>query len=66
MPQAPPNRGPLLDADAVRAMIGGAEPPSLDWVYAHVPNKVKISHRCVRWFEADVLAWLEGMRCRTA
>lgn len=64
MPSPPPNRGPLLDAETVRRMIGGADGPSLDWIYANVPHKVKISHRCVRWFEADVKAWLEDA-CRT-
>lgn len=60
MPQPPADRGRLIDAIAIRAMIGGTHPPSLIWIYANVPGKRKLSHRCVRWFENDVRAWLEG------
>lgn len=60
----PPDRGRLLDAAQVQELIGGDPPPSLDWIRAHVPYKMKLSHRCVRWWEHDVLNWLEGLRDR--
>ena len=56
----PPRRDKLLDARQVQHMIGGQPPPSLDWVYNNVPGKLKLSHRCVRWYENDVLEWLRG------
>ena len=62
IPKAPPNRGRLLSAAQVRELISGEDPPSLDWIYAHVPHKMKLSQRCVRWYECDVLAWLEELR----
>lgn len=59
-PQAPPNRGRLLTVDEVREQVGGDV--STDWIYANVPHKVKLSHRCVRWYEYDIRDWLEGLR----
>lgn len=61
LPQAPADRGRLLDAAQVQALIGGTTPPSIVWIYAHVPGKRKLSHRCVRWYEREVNAWLEGL-----
>jgi predicted DNA-binding transcriptional regulator AlpA len=58
VPPAPVHRGRLIDAETVRAKIGGAKPPSLDWIRANVPGKRKYSHRCVRWYEDEVNAWL--------
>lgn len=60
LPQPEPDRGRLIDAAAIQQLIGGAHPPSLIWIYANVPKKRKLSHRCVRWFEEDVKAWLRG------
>lgn len=60
IPKPPPDRGRLLTADDVRAMIGGGV--ALEWVYANVPHKLKISYRMVRWYEDDVRDWLEGLR----
>ena len=61
IPQPPPNRGKLLDAEGVRALFAVAKPPSLDWIYVHVPNKVKMGRRSY-WFEADIRQWLEEQR----
>lgn len=59
-PTPPPARGRWLTVDDVRALL--ANQVSRDWTYANVPHKVKMSHRCVGWWEYDVLAWLEGLR----
>lgn len=61
LPKVLADRGRLLDAAQVQVLIGGTVPPSLDWIYAHVPGKHKLSHRCVRWFENDIRLWLEGL-----
>lgn len=55
----PPNRGRLLAAAQVAELIGGVSPA---WVRRTVPAKVCMGHSTVRWFESDVLAWLEGRR----
>lgn len=57
---APAPRGRLIDAEAIRAKIGGTKPPSLDWIRANVPGKKKYGHRTCRWLEPDVDAWLFG------
>jgi predicted DNA-binding transcriptional regulator AlpA len=49
-----------LTVDDVRAILGNRV--SREWVYTHVPHKVKVSHRVVGWWEADVRAWLEELR----
>lgn len=61
LPQPPVDRGPMIDAAAIQALIGGNHPPSEKWIYDNVPGKRKLSHRCVRWFRNDVLAWLGGL-----
>ena len=60
IPKPPPDRGSLLTVDEVRAIVG--DQVSRIWVYRHVPHRVKLSYRVVRWYEADVRAWLEGLR----
>lgn len=60
IPQPPPNRGKLLDAAGVQAMFA-VHPPSLDWIWVHVPHKIKIGRRSY-WYELDVKAWLEELR----
>jgi hypothetical protein len=57
--EAPPDRGDLLDAAGVAALIPGV---SAAWVRRHVPHKVTLGHSTVRWFEGDVRAWLESRR----
>jgi predicted DNA-binding transcriptional regulator AlpA len=39
--------------------IGNVSPA---WVRRNVPHKVTLGHSTVRWFEADVVAWLEMRR----
>ncbi len=51
-------RGRLLTAAEVSQIIGR----SAGWVKAHVPHKVSIGHRTVRWYELDVKVWLESQR----
>jgi len=55
----PPDRGRLLDAAGVAALIGNV---SAAWVRRHVPHKLVLGHSTVRWYEADVRAWLEMRR----
>jgi predicted DNA-binding transcriptional regulator AlpA len=58
---APEKRGPLLtDADVAKLLkLDNPESESVrKWVRANVPNKKRIGHNTVRWFEADVLTWV--------
>jgi predicted DNA-binding transcriptional regulator AlpA len=55
----PPDRGRLLTADQVGALIGGVSPA---WVRRNVPNKLALGHSTVRWYELDVRQWLESRR----
>jgi len=58
---APPNRGQLLDAAEVAArLFAGRVKPR--WVMEHVPCKVRLGHRTVFFYEADVREWLERHR----
>jgi predicted DNA-binding transcriptional regulator AlpA len=56
--EAPKSRGRLLTAAQV-AEILGLRP---DWVKRNVPGKVTLGHSTVRWFELDVIAWLNSKR----
>jgi predicted DNA-binding transcriptional regulator AlpA len=49
----------LLTPAEVAAIIGGV---SEAWVRRTVPGKVRLGHSTVRWFEADMRAWLDGCR----
>lgn len=60
IPKPPPDRGKWLTVDDVRAMLGNQV--SREWVYDNVPNKVKVSHRVVGWWEYDVRDFLEARR----
>ena len=55
----PPDRGRLLTPAEVAELIGGVSPA---WVRRNVPYKVPLGHSTVRWFEDDVLSWLESRR----
>ena len=57
--EPPPNRGRLLNAQQVAELIGNV---SAVWVRRNVPHKLTLSHSTVRWFECDVLDWLERLR----
>jgi len=59
-PGPPPNRGRLLTAGQVAELIGGDV--SAAWVRRNVPHKLTLGHSTVRWYEADVRAWLESRR----
>ena len=50
---------PLLDATQVAELIGKVSP---EWVRRNVPGKLDLGHSTKRWFEADILAWLESQR----
>lgn len=52
----PPDRGALLTPEEVAALIGGDV--STAWCRAHVPQKIRLGHRTVRWYEHDVRNWL--------
>ncbi|MGQ0701983.1 MAG: helix-turn-helix transcriptional regulator [Gemmatimonadales bacterium] len=59
-PLAPPlDRGRLLTPAQVAELIGEV---SEAWVRRNVPHKVTLGHSTVRWYEADVRAWLESRR----
>lgn len=51
-------RGRLLTAVEVSQIVGR----SAGWVKVHVPHKVRLGHRTVRWYEIDVKLWLESQR----
>lgn len=53
--ELPADRGRLLTAEAIVALIGGISPA---WVRRHVPGKLRLGQRTVRWYEGDVLAWI--------
>ncbi len=57
-PELPPNRGRLLTPADVAAIVGRSEA----WCRRNVLGKLALGRRTVRWWEADVLAWLEAQR----
>ena len=57
--EPPPDRGSLLAPAEVVELVGGV---SEAWVRKYVPHKIPLGHRTVRWYEADVRAWLESRR----
>ena len=58
-PAPPVDRGPLLSPEAVAALIGGVSPT---WVRRNVPKKLALGQRTVRWYQRDVLEWLDSKR----
>jgi hypothetical protein len=57
----PPPRGRLLSAEQVAMeLLHGSVGPA--WVRRHVPHGVRLGHSTVRWFEADVVWWIEARR----
>ena len=58
IPDPPPDRGRLLAPDDLAAMLG----VSPMWARKHIPHKLSLGHRTVRWYEYDVMAWLESNR----
>jgi len=57
VPLPPPNRGRLLTAAQVAETIGSV---SSAWVRRYVPHKLRLGHSTVRWYEHDVLTWIES------
>lgn len=57
----PPDRGRLMTAAeiATELMRGSVSPT---WVRRHVGYKVRLGHRTVLWYEADVRAWMDQQR----
>ena len=54
----PPYRGRLLRVEEVHTLIDGAF--SVDWIYKNLmAGRRKLSPRCVRWREWDVIEWVE-------
>ncbi len=49
-------RGPLLTPQAVADLIGGVTEA---WVRRNVPAKLRLGQRTVRWYQQDVLDWIE-------
>lgn len=56
----PPQRGRLLTAREVAERLGGAVSPR--WVLEHVRPRVELHPYRIRWWEADVEAWLASRR----
>ncbi len=54
----PIERGRLLTAAEVSQIVRR----SAGWVKVHVPHKIRLGHRTVRWYEIDVKLWLESQR----
>ena len=58
----PVDRGPLL-TDVEVARLLKLENPEAEstrrWVREKIPGKKRLGHHTVRWFQADVLAWVE-------
>lgn len=55
----PEHRGRLLDAQQVADLIGGV---MASWVRRNMPGKLNLGHSTKRWWEADVLAWIQSRR----
>lgn len=58
IPEPPPDRGRLLKPKEVAEMVGRSE----SWVRRNVPHKIRLGHSTVKWYELDVLLWLEERR----
>ena len=57
----PPPRGRLLTAEQVATdLLAGAHSPA--WVRRHVRPKLALGHSTVRFYETDVVAWIEQQR----
>jgi len=57
----PPDRGRLLTAAQVAAELF-SRTVSPAWVRRHVSYKIVLGHSTVRWYAADVRAWIEARR----
>ncbi len=60
--EPPADRGRLLTAAQIAAdLFNGTV--STAWVRRNVPQKVVLGHSTVRWYAADVQAWIGTKRC---
>lgn len=60
----PPDRGRLMDSEEVaEEILGGARTER--WVRRNVPHKMRLGYSTVRWWEADVMKWLDSLREET-
>ncbi len=55
----PEDRGRMLDAQQVADLIGGVK---ASWVRRNMPGKLNLGHSTKRWWEADVLGWIQSRR----
>lgn len=63
-PSGPPvPRGRLLSAEQVATdLLHSSLSPA--WVRRNLPHRIELGHSTVRWFETDVMAWIEARRGR--
>lgn len=61
-----PNQGPLMSAREIRNVVF-AGTRSERWIRQHVAPKARqrFGHSTLRWYESDVVAWLDGARAET-
>ena len=60
--EPPADRGRLLTAAQVAAQLFNGT-VSAAWVRRNVPRKLVLGHSTVRWYAADVQAWISTKRC---
>ncbi len=60
--EPPADRGRLLTAAQVAAELFN-DTVSAAWVRRNIPHKVVLGHSTVRWYAADVQAWISTKRC---
>lgn len=58
------NRGRLLDARTIAGELFGGSVGE-QWVRRNVPKKITFTKRLIRWWERDVLDWIEDQRMRS-
>jgi len=59
--EPPADRGRLLTAAQVAAELF-TDTVSAAWVRRNIPHKVVLGHSTVRWYAADVQAWINTLR----
>ncbi len=60
--EPPADRGRLLTAAQVATELF-TDTVSAAWVRRNIPHKVVLGHSTVRWYAADVQAWVGTKRC---
>lgn len=60
------SRGPLMSARQIRNLVFAGS-RSERWICRHVAPKARqtFGHSTVRWYERDVVAWLDSARGET-